>query len=83
MCYICLKDNPFEMIDWVTGQMEADAREKARVKAHFLKKVIGTIETTDEDRCYIGDITLERLKEEQYAVAREFLRLTRRGGRVA
>lgn len=63
MCYLCLKDNPFS-----TPEDMSDIVRK-RTRALEIKRMLR--EADEYNLCYIGDATVERLKEEQYKIARE------------
>ena len=61
MCYLCLKDSPFNVA-------EPNTVARARARALEIKAILRDVE--DEHMCDIGDKTLERLKEEQRRLSR-------------
>jgi len=69
MCYLCLRTNPFDVIDKLSNQFPKDQKNKA--KAQILKTLIKRIEKNDKDRCDSGEDMFNKLKEEQYRLAKE------------
>lgn len=65
MCYLCLKDDPFE----ITEPTKL-TRVKKRVRAVQIKKLLKDLETMDV--CNSGKEEVNKLKEEQYKLSREF-----------
>lgn len=63
MCYLCLKDNPFDVS---TG---ASDLQRKRERAQEIKRLLQEVE--EQHLCHIGDVTVERLREEQYNLSRE------------
>ncbi len=64
MCYLCLQDNPFEIIDPSTRKL-ADKKARAAVVKNLLKKY------DDYSACEDGVKEIEKLKEEQYLLSRD------------
>lgn len=63
MCYLCLKDNPFDV-----STNSSDLQHK-RERALEIKRLLQ--EAEEQRLCHIGDVTVERLREEQYNLSRE------------
>lgn len=61
MCYMCLKDDPFNV-------PELNNLDRARARALEIKAILKDVE--GERTCNIGDATIERLKEEQRRLSR-------------
>jgi len=62
MCYLCLKDDPFAIKPLTTLD---------RVKQRALEIKVMLREAEEQELCHIGDGTVERLKKEQYELARQ------------
>lgn len=62
MCYLCLKDDPFAVKPLTT----VDRIKQRALEIKFLLR-----EAEEHDKCHIGDATIERLKQEQYELARQ------------
>jgi hypothetical protein len=62
MCYLCLKDDPF------ATKPLTDIHRK-RQRAMEIKVLLK--EAEEHRLCDIGDVTVERLKEEQYKLSRD------------
>ena len=71
MCYICLKDNPFDMADRFAKKYASKQISEIQAKAIFIKQAVKAYERSDEQRCHVGDATLNSLKDEQYKIARQ------------
>jgi hypothetical protein len=64
MCYLCLQDNPFEIVDPSTRKLSSK-KERAAVVKTLLK------EYNDYEACDDGAKEIEKLKEEQYLLSRD------------
>jgi hypothetical protein len=62
MCYLCLKDDPFAVKPMTTIY-------RKRQRAVEIKVLLR--EAEQHSLCHIGDATVDKLKEEQYKIARE------------
>ncbi len=65
MCYLCLKDDPFEITE-----PSKLTKVKKRVRAVQIKQMLRDLETMDV--CNGGQEEVDKLKEEQYKLSREF-----------
>ncbi len=65
MCYLCLKDNPFAIED-----MKRASSYKKKARALQIKQMLRAVE--DNDVCDDGKLEVDKLKEEQYRLSREF-----------
>ena len=72
MCFLCLRENPFEMIDAFV-QNDISKLDETRFRAKALKIMMNVIELDliRNETCHIGDATIESLKEEQRKISRE------------
>lgn len=64
MCYLCLQDNPFAIVDPSTRKL-ADKKERAALVKELLK------EYSDYNACEDGEKEIEKLREEQYLLSRD------------
>lgn len=58
-----MKDDPFK------APAEASTISRKRARALEIKRLLR--EAEEHNLCYIGDVTVDRLKIEQYSLARE------------
>jgi len=79
MCYLCLKDNPFDVIDAYVKKQSKTANAELIHRIELTKQFFESIKRDEEEflpRCHIGDGLIERMKEErirlQYLFARQF-----------
>lgn len=63
MCYLCLRDNPFYAVD------DASSMQYKRSRALEIKRLLK--DADEHSLCYIGDATVERLKQEQYRISKD------------
>ena len=63
MCTLCLKDDVFG------APHDSSSLRYKRERALEIKQLLK--EAEDDTLCYIGDVTVERLKEEQYKISRD------------
>lgn len=66
MCYLCLQDNPFEIVD-PSNRKLADKKERAATVKTLLKEY----ESSKFLACEDGAKEIEKLKEEQYLLSRD------------
>lgn len=71
MCYVCLKDNLVDLSDEFAKKYGDGTVGRLGAKAIYIKQAIKMLEQSPERRCEVGDGMLERLKEEQYRLARQ------------
>lgn len=69
MCYLCLKSNPFDVIDKITNKFPDI--QKNKVRAQILKALITRIEDANKGLCNSGNDTYIKLKEEQYKLSQK------------
>ena len=63
MCYLCLRDNPFDVTDHTSPSATK------RIRAAEIKRLLKDAE--DWALCDEGDERVERLKDEQSRISRE------------
>jgi len=63
MCYLCLKENPFDIRDMSKNSLEIK-KSRAKVVKEMLFLYRGTL-------CDSGQKEIDKLKEEQYQLSRE------------
>ena len=71
MCYICLKDNPFDMAEAFAQRYASKDVSRVQAKAIFIKQALKAFDQAPDAKCDVGEGTVERLREEQYKIARE------------
>ena len=65
MCYLCIRDNPFD----VTNHLSSSAIKRAR--AAEIKEILRDVSEGEHSLCDEGEERVERLKDEQYMLSRE------------
>jgi hypothetical protein len=68
MCYLCLKDDPFSSSPFRTKNHKLESKKDRAVE---IKAFLREVEYSHEDLCHVGDVVVERLKDEQFMLARE------------
>lgn len=71
MCYVCLKDNPFDVAEAFGKRYGVKGLTQLQAKAIYVKQLLRVMDQHDETRCDIGEGTYLRLKEEQAKFARQ------------
>ena len=64
MCYLCLKNNPFDIKD-----LSKDSSQTKRQRAKTIKEIFKTYDLGSV--CGEGQVEVDKLKEEQYKLSRE------------
>lgn len=71
MCYVCLKDNLLDVADEFAKKFASKHVGKLQAKAIYIKQALRVLDTNDEGKCEVGNAMVERLREEQYNLAKQ------------